>query len=102
MKSWSTKAPNGKYVLKLHFSEDYDGVRNENGRIFNYTIKDGDAATGTVLKDVKGFGPWKAAKAQFTAYVDTVPVEITKGQLSVVFTPVTENPQVNAIELVPQ
>jgi hypothetical protein len=102
MKSWSTKAANGKYVLKLHFSEDYDGIRNEDGRIFNYTVKDGDAATGAVVKDVKAFGPWKAAKAQFTAYVDSVPLEVTKGQVTVVFTPVTENPQINAIELVPQ
>ena len=102
MKSWSAKVPNGKYVLKLHFSEAFEGITNENGRAFNYSVKDGDAASGKVVKEVKGFSPWKAAKAQYKAYVDTVPVELTKGQISVVFTAVTENPQVNAIELKPQ
>ena len=102
MQSWSAKAPNGKYVLKLHFSEAYDGILDDNGRIFNYTVKDGDAATGNVVKEVKGFGPWKAAKAHYKAYVDTVPVDLTKGQITVVFTPVTQNPQINAIELLPQ
>jgi hypothetical protein len=102
MQSWSAKAANGNYVLKLHFSEDYDGIPDENGRIFNYTVKDGDAATGSVAKEVKGFGPWKAAGARYKAYVDTAPVNLTKGQITVVFTPVMQNPQINAIELLPQ
>ena len=102
MTSWSAKAPNGKYILKLHFSEDYDGIADENGRIFTYAVKDGDAATGRVVKEVKGFGPWKAAKARLKAYVDLVPIDVTMGQITVVFTPGVENPQINAIEVVPQ
>ena len=39
--------------------------------------------------------------AQFKAYVDTVPVEVTAGQITVTFTPPAENPQINAIEVVP-
>jgi hypothetical protein len=102
MDSWSTKVPNGKYVLKLHFSEDYDGISDANGRIFDYTVKDGDANTGIVVKKEAGFGPWKKAGAQYKAVVESVPVTVTKGQITVVFTPNVENPQINAIEVAPQ
>jgi large repetitive protein len=102
MDSWSAKVPNGKYVLKLHFSEDYDGIASGDDRVFDYTVKDGDAATGTVVKAEKGFSPWKKAGAQYKAYVDSVPVNVTKGAITVVFTPSVENPQINAIEVVPQ
>lgn len=102
MTSFSTKLPNGSYTLKLHFSEDYDGLTSENDRIFTYAVKDGAPDTGTTLKEVKDFSPWKAAKAQFTAYVDTIPVTITSGQLSIKFTAQVENPQINAIEITPK
>ena len=102
MSSWSTKVPNGKYTLKLHFSEDYEGITNEKGRVFTYTVKNGDAVNGTVVKEVKGFSPWTAAKAQYKAYVDSVPVDVTNGQITVVFTADVENPQINAIEVAPQ
>ena len=36
--------------------------------------------------------------SHFKAYVDSTPVTITKGQLSITFTPQVENPQINAIE----
>jgi hypothetical protein len=99
MDSWSYKVPNGKYVLKLHFSEDYDGMSGPQDRLFTYIVKDGAAQTGTLVKEVKNFGPWKAAGAQFKAYIDTVPVTVTKGQISVVFIPEVENTQINAIEV---
>ena len=88
--------------MKLHFSEDYDGMTDPSMRIFTYAVKDGDAATGKTIKEVKDFSPWKAAGAQFKAYVDTVPVTVTTGQVSITFTAQVENPQINAIEIVPQ
>jgi alpha-L-arabinofuranosidase len=36
------------------------------------------------------------------AYVETVPVEVTDGKLLVTFTPKVENPQICAIEIIPQ
>ena len=44
----------------------------------------------------------KASGAQFKAYVDTVPVTVTSGQITIKFTPQVENPQINAIEIVPR
>ena len=60
MGSYNFKVPNGAYLVKLHFSEDYDGITTPEGRQFTYTVKDG-AATGKVIKEVKDFSPWKAA-----------------------------------------
>jgi hypothetical protein len=102
MDSYSIKVPNGNYLLKLHFSEDYEGIADASGRIFNYTVKDGDAAGGKVIKEVKGFGPWKASGAAFKAYIDSVPMTVTNGKITIVFTPEVENPQINAIEVLPQ
>jgi hypothetical protein len=102
MNSYTVKVPNGNYVVKLHFSEDYDGITDSAQRVFTYAVKDGDAASGKIIKEVKDFSPWKAAGAQFKAYVDTVPVTVATGQISVTFTPQVENPQINAIEIAPR
>jgi hypothetical protein len=101
MDSWSQKVPNGNYVVKLHFSEDYDGIPDATGRLFTYAVKDGDAS-GTTVKEEKSFGPWKASGAQYKAFVVTVPMKVTKGQITVTFTPEVENPQINGIEVIPQ
>jgi len=101
MDDFHIAVPNGKYILKLHFSEDYDGIPDANGRIFTYAVKDGDAKTGKVIKEVKDFSPWKASGAQFKAYIDTVPVTVTNKMITITFTVQTENPQINAIEVLP-
>jgi hypothetical protein len=102
MDSWSTKLPNGKYLLRLHFSENYDGNTSEDSRLFNYTVKDGDATTGKALKSVTNFSVWRAAGAWGKEYIDSVPVEITKGQLTITFETLADNSQIDGIEVIPQ
>src|SRR5207253_2596925 len=101
MDDFHIPVPNGKYILKLHFSEDYDGNTTADARQFTYAVKDGDAKTGKVIKEVKDFSPWKAAGAQFKAYVDTIPVTVTNKMITITFTQQVENPQINAIEVLP-
>lgn len=101
MSAYTLKVPNGKYLVKLHFSEDYDGIGSAEDRKFTYALRDGDA-TGKTIKEVKDFSPWKAAGAQFKAYVDSVPMTVSSGQITVTFVPQVENPQINAIEIIPQ
>jgi hypothetical protein len=48
----------------------------------------------------KNFDVWVKAGGFARPYVETVPVEITDGQLNIKFTPQVENPQINAIEIV--
>lgn len=102
MNSYSFKVPNGNYTLKLHFSEDYDGINSPDDRRFTYAVKDGAPADGKTIKEVKHFSPWQAAGAQFKAYIDSVPLTVTSGQLSITFTSEVENPQINAIEILPR
>lgn len=101
MESYSFKVPNGAYVAKLHFSEDFEGINAPEERMFTYAVRDGNAS-GKIIKEVKGFSPWKAAGAQYKAYVDTVPVNVTSGQITITFTPQVENPQINALEIIPE
>jgi hypothetical protein len=102
MNFYNVKVPNGNYTLKLHFSEDYEGITDPKDRIFTYAVKDGDAKTGKTIKEVRDFSPWKAAGAQYKAYIDDVPVSVTNGQITITFTPQVENPQINAIEIIPK
>jgi hypothetical protein len=92
MDSFTQKIPNGKYEVKLHFCETYDGITGPGERVFTFAVG---------VKTFKDFDVWTKAGGFARAYVETVPVEITNGQLEITFTPQVENPQINAIEIIP-
>lgn len=92
MDSFTYKLPNGKYVVKLHFAETYDGVGGPGDRMFSFKVQD---------KDFKDFDIWKKAGGAQKAYVESVPVEVTDGKLKVVFTADVQNPCINGIEIIP-
>jgi hypothetical protein len=52
--------------------------------------------------EFKDFDVWAKAGGANKAYIETVPVEVTNGEFKIVFTPNVENPQINAIEIIPQ
>ena len=87
MDSFSQKLPNGNYTVKLHFCETYDGITGPGMRVFTFEVG------GKTFKD---FDVWVKSGGFQKAYVETVPVTVTNGQLDVKFTPQTENPQINA------
>lgn len=93
MNSFSTKVPNGKYEAKLYFAETFEGITGAGQRVFSFSVQ------GHEFKDFDVFA--KAGGAN-RAYIETVPVEVTDGTFKVTFTSNLENPQINAIELVPQ
>ena len=93
MDSFSWPAPNGKYVVKLHFAETFDGVTGPGERVFSFNVQG---------REFKDFDVWVKAGGALKAYVETVPVEVTDGKIKVTFTPKVENPQINAIEIIPQ
>lgn len=92
MDSFSYKLPNGKYQVKLHFCETYEGITGPGERVFTFDVQG---------KSFKNFDVWVKAGGFARPYVETVPVEITDGQLNIKFTPQVENPQINAIEIIP-
>ena len=93
MDSFSWPVSNGKYVVKLHFAETFDGINGPGERVFSFNVQG---------KDFKDFDPWVKAGGPLKAYVETVPVEVTDGKIKVTFTPKVENPQICAIEIIPQ
>ena len=90
MDSFSYKLANGKYQVKLHFCETYEGITGPGERVFTFDVE------GKAFKD---FDVWKKSGGAGKAYVETVPVEITDGKLDIKFTPQVENPQINGIEI---
>ena len=93
MTSFSLKVPNGKYTAKLHFAETFDGVTGPGQRVFSFNVQ------GHEFKD---FDVWAKAGGPNKAYIETVPVEVTNGTFHITFVSNLENPEINAIELIPQ
>jgi hypothetical protein len=92
MTSFSRPVPNGKYTVKLHFAETYEGVTDKGQRVFSFNVQG---------QDFKDFDVFDKAGGALRAYVVTVPVEVTNGKLDITFTPNIENPEINGIEIIP-
>ena len=90
MTSFSYPVPNGKYLVKLHFAETFDGISGPGGRVFSFNVE------GQEFKD---FDIWVKAGGAQRAYIETVNVEVTDGKLDVSFTAQEENPEINGIEI---
>lgn len=92
MDSFSRKLPNGKYTVKLHFAETYEGIYGKGERVFTFKVED---------KEFKDFDVTARAGGVMKAYVETVEVEVTDGKLDITFTSNIENPEINALEIIP-
>ncbi len=94
MSSFSATVPNGKYVAKLHFAETFEGVSGSGQRVFSFNVQG--------QHEFKDFDVFVKAGGSNRAYIETVPVEVTNGKFTITFTSNIENPEINAIELVPE
>jgi hypothetical protein len=92
MTGFSYPVPNGKYIVKLHFCETFEGIAGPGERVFSFNVEG---------HDFKDFDPWAKTGGHQRAYIETVPVEVTDGKLDVTFTPNVENPEINGIEILP-
>jgi hypothetical protein len=92
MSAFSVKVPNGKYTVKLHFCETYEGIEGPGQRVFSFNVQ------GHEFKD---FDVWVKAGGPRKAYIETVNVDVTGGKLDIGFTSNVENPEINAIEIIP-
>lgn len=93
MDSFAWVVPNGKYLVKLHFAETFEGISGPGERVFSFNVQG---------KEYKDFDVWVKAGGPLKAYIEEVPVEVTDGKIKVTFTPKVENPQICAIEIIPQ
>jgi alpha-L-arabinofuranosidase len=92
MDAFSCRIPNGSYIAKLYFAETYDGITGPGERVFSFNVQG---------REFKDFDVWVKAGGPNRAYVETVPVEVTNGVFRIGFTSKIENPQINAIEIIP-
>ena len=92
MSAFHWKLPNGKYTVKLHFAETYEGIDGAGQRVFSFKVE------GVEFKD---FDVFKKSGGALHAYVETVAVEVTDGSLDITFTSQVENPEINALEIIP-
>ena len=93
MSSFACKIPNGNYVAKLYFAETFEGVTGAGQRVFSFNVQ------GHEFKD---FDVWVKAGGPNRAYIETVPVTVTNGVFRIDFITNIENPEINAIEIIPQ
>jgi hypothetical protein len=92
MTAFKQAVPNGKYTVKLHFAETYDGIGGVGNRVFTFNVEG---------HEFKNFDVTAKAGGDMKAYVETVDVEVKDGALDISFTAQVENPQINAIEIIP-
>jgi alcohol dehydrogenase (cytochrome c) len=78
--------------VKLHFAETFEGISGPGQRVFSFKVGP---------QEFKDIDVWVKAGGPLKAYVETVNTEVTNGVIEVTFTPKIENPQINAIEILP-
>jgi endoglucanase len=92
MSAYKFKVPNGKYTVRLHFAETYDGITGEGQRVFSITINE-----KTVLED---FDPYKEAGGfQKTVATEIKGTTVTNEELVIGFISNIQNPEINGIEI---
>jgi len=93
MEAYEFIVPNGKYTVRLHFAETYEGITGSGERVFSVTIND-----KTVLKD---FDPYDAAGGFEKPIVKEFKgVTVTNEKITIGFIPNIENPEINGIEII--
>lgn len=86
------KLPNRNYTVKLHFAVMYEAIDGPGQCVFTFDVE------GKKFKDYDVF-----AKAGGTrrALIETVPVTISDGELTIAFTAQLENTSISGIEIIP-
>jgi endoglucanase len=92
MTAFSWPVPNGKYTVKLHFAETYDGITGPGQRVFSFNVEG---------QEIKDFDVWAKTGGGQRAYVETVNVNVTDGKLDITFAPTVQSPEINGVEIIP-
>lgn len=87
------KIPNGNYLVKLHFAITYEAIDGPRQCVFSYEVE------GLAFKN---FDLFERAGGARKAYVETIEVAISDGDLDIKFAGQVGNPTISAVEIVPQ
>ena len=93
MTSFAHKVPNGVYTVNLHFAETYEDINGPGQRVFSFNVE------GQEFKD---FDVFVRAGGVQRAYIQPVKVRVADGQLDISFTANIQNPEINAVEIIPE
>jgi enterochelin esterase-like enzyme len=91
MGSYRFTVPNGRYTVRLHFAETFEGIMGPQERVFSVSVPGQE-----VLKDLDLFKTVGFLKPLVREYKG---VSVDNGQLVIGFTPNIENPQICGIEI---
>ncbi len=83
--------PNGKYTVRLHFAENYEGITGVGQRVFSVTIN-----AKTVLED---FDPFKVGGFGKPIVKEFKGINVKDEKLNIGFIPNIENPEINGVEI---
>lgn len=87
-----TEIPNGKYTIRLHFAETFEGVMAAGGRLFGVTINGKTVATD--------YDPFKEGGGSNKPSVkECKGIEVTDGTIIIGFVENEQNPEINGIEI---
>ena len=93
MKAFKAEVPKGKFSVRLHFAETYEGITADGERVFAVKIQGKE-----VLKD---FDVRKTAGASQKAVVKEFKgIEATDGIIDIGFEIKKQNPEINGIEII--
>jgi hypothetical protein len=85
--------PNGRYLVRLHFAEMYPVIQKAGERVFSFNVE------GQEFKD---FDIVARAGGSRRAYIESVPVEVQDGELTIAFTRKIQHTVINGIEIIPR
>lgn len=91
--TYSFTVPNGTYVVRLYFAENYASAKGAGLRVFDIDIEGARAFEDVDIYTQAGGGN-KAMMLEQT-------VSVTDGQLNIGFVHQVQNPKINAIEILP-
>ena len=93
MEAFKAEVPKGKFTVRLHFAETYEGITADGERVFTVKIQGKE-----VLKD---FDVRKTAGASQKAVVkEFKEIEAKDGTIDIGFEIKTQNPEINGIEII--
>ncbi len=93
MDSFIAEVPNGKYTVRMHFAETYEGIDSEGPRVFDVKLQG-----QVVLKD---FDVQKTSGSVQKALVKEFKgVDVTDGILKIDFVSKLQNPEINGVEII--
>ena len=92
MSRYRLPVPNGRYTVRLHFAETYEGITGPGQRVFSMYVEDMNIPDLDIFAESGG---------RNNALIKQVDATVNDGMLDISFIKQVENPEINAIEVLP-